>query len=353
MSQQPDLPHLNIKKRRSGDVASSTNLELIFETTEWHRELIEKIKNSQRVMSPLTEERARQIIESLEGIGEDLDTANTPAVHAVRSTLSGLKAEMSRRIETDSKYAECRAKLEKLSKDGFFLRFGDYFANAVGDLIFNPAQVSNLSKMAVEVSKEAKKPQKRGRRQKGEESTNPESETDTMKIFLTQTWIQIDEILTLEEEQKISFAIKAPTPMADLIENLAKMAKMPDYKGIRIAITMYAQRNDIVHRPLVEMAKAGNYYVLATRLRDDLRALVLQRYITPEEKQTTRLAIFKTADWYFEEFKFDEYTYELLDYRPRPAGKDGKPIREKAKGSAPSIPQRRERPRRGRPIPST
>ncbi|KAI0835749.1 hypothetical protein F5Y06DRAFT_275284 [Hypoxylon sp. FL0890] len=326
MSQQTDLSTFNIKKRRGGDIVGSTDVEPFSETTQWLRELIEENKYGQRVMSPLTEERARQIIEYLEGIGEDLDTADTPAIHAVQSTLSRLKAEMSHRIKTDSKYAECRAKLEKLSKDGFFLRFGDYFTNAVGD----------LRKMTVEVSKEAKKTQEKARWQKEEELTYPDSETDAMKSFLTQTWIQIDKILTLEEEQLASSVTKPPTPMTNLIESLAGLDKMPDYKGIRTAITMYAQRDDLAHQHLADIAKAGNYYALATRLRDDLRALVLQKHITPDEKETTRLAIFNMADRYFKEFKFDEYTYELLDYRPRRVGKDGKPIRKREKGSTQS-----------------
>ncbi|KAI1402512.1 hypothetical protein F4819DRAFT_275525 [Hypoxylon fuscum] len=281
MSQQADLLPLNIKKRRGGNDAGSTDVEPISQTTQWLRELIEKNKNGQRVMSPLTEKKARQIVASLEGIGEDLDTADTPAVQALRGTLSGLKAEMTRRIDTDSKFAECREKLEKLSKDGFFLRYGDYFANAVGD----------LRKMALEVSKEAKKIQKKETTQKGEESTRPDSENDAMKIFLTQSWINIDKILTFEENQLQSSTTKLPTPMTTLIENLAVLAKIPVYTSIRTAITMYAQRNDLVHRHLAEMAKAGNYYGLATRIIEDLRALVVQKYITPEEKETIRLAI--------------------------------------------------------------
>lgn len=217
MSQQADLLPLNIKKRRGGNDAGSTDVEPISQTTQWLRELIEKNKNGQRVMSPLTEKKARQIVASLEGIGEDLDTADTPAVQALRGTLSGLKAEMTRRIDTDSKFAECREKLEKLSKDGFFLRYGDYFANAVGD----------LRKMALEVSKEAKKIQKKETTQKGEESTRPDSENDAMKIFLTQSWINIDKILTFEENQLQSSTTKLPTPMTTLIENLAVLAKIP------------------------------------------------------------------------------------------------------------------------------
>ncbi|KAI1205367.1 uncharacterized protein F4807DRAFT_443768 [Annulohypoxylon truncatum] len=335
MSQQTKLSPLNIKKRRGADLAASNDEEPITEITQWLRELIEKNKTGQRVMSPLTEERARQIVENLEGIGEDLETADTPLVRGVRGALSGFKDEMCRRLETDCKYAKCREKLEKLSKDGFFLRYGDYFANAVGD----------LRKAALEVSKEAKKTRKKAMRENGKAPTHLDSEAHAMREFLTQTWSQIDEILTLEG-RKLKSPGKPPAPMTDLIKMLAKYAQIPNYKGIRIAISMYGKRNDLVHRHLAVLAKEGNYFGLATRLRDDLRALVLQRFISSEDKEITRVSIFKMIDRYFEEFKLDEDTYELMDYRPWPVGQDRKPIRKRAERPAPSTRQK-ESPRCG------
>ncbi|KAI0881531.1 uncharacterized protein GGS22DRAFT_196462 [Annulohypoxylon maeteangense] len=300
-------------------ISGVSDVETISETTKWLRELIERKKNGKQVISPFTEERARQIMVSLEDISEDLDSVDTPAVIAVRNNLSRLKAEMSRRIQTDFKYAECREKLEKVSKDGFYLRFGDYFANAVGD----------LRKVAVEVSKEAKKMQKKARKRKGGELACPSSEAEAIELFLSQPWSEIDRILT-DEENLLESSPKDPiTPMSDLVQTLALTAKLFDRKSVRVAIAMYARRNDLVHRHLAELAKAGRYFTLASRIRDDLRALLLQKYITPEEKETTRVAILKLADRYFEKFKINEHKYEVMTFREWPMGKDGRPIRKK------------------------
>ncbi|KAI1770790.1 hypothetical protein F4818DRAFT_253231 [Hypoxylon cercidicola] len=104
---------------------------------------------------------------------------------------------MSRRMEVDAQYAECRVKLEQVAHDGFYLRYGDYYAMTL----------QQLRTEAIKVDKEAKKIAKKSRNKRSQPSEASETgveesslESKTMRFFMTQTWAAIDE--RLDEEEK-------------------------------------------------------------------------------------------------------------------------------------------------------
>ncbi|KAI1403208.1 hypothetical protein F4819DRAFT_506537 [Hypoxylon fuscum] len=328
-SHSPDLnTSLVIRKRKQENDNSNTSARPVAEMTAWIRDILaSKNEKGQRVMSPLTESRARQILADFERIGDD--QSESPWAIAARNTLSTLKEEMTRRIEVDAQYAECRIKLEQVAHDGFYLRYGDYYA----------VTLQQLRTEATKVNQEAKKIAKKGRNKRSQPSEASEmgaeeesTEAKAMRFFMTQPWAKIDERLAEEEMTPAGHEY-----LTDLVKKLAKSANLPGDKYVRLAIKLYAKRNDTAHKHLGELARTGHFHKLANTIEDDLRTLnefdfwEKQRAVPGEHLEATKQAVFKTASLYFRAFNYDKTTFELLSWVPWPLNSDGTINRSEAK----------------------
>ncbi|KAI1388435.1 uncharacterized protein F4822DRAFT_443418 [Hypoxylon trugodes] len=213
-------------------------------------------------------------------------------------------------MDSHDKTAECVARLKKLSRDGFYLRYGDYLVDLEGS-----------GENAWRVRKEANAVARELQGQPVGET--PEMDVSTVEdFFLNQPWTVIGDVLCREEEEEKEKTYNALTPLSDFIRELAWRVNIYDILGIRIAISLYAGKYDFAHRPVREMARDGRFHRLASKLDDDLRALVTQKCISEKDREAVRLAIMRTARLYFREFHYDEDSYELISWT-RPRGKNG------------------------------
>ncbi|KAI4864103.1 hypothetical protein F4820DRAFT_449308 [Hypoxylon rubiginosum] len=301
----------------SSEVGSSLNM------TSWIRELLElKNEKGQRIMSPLTESRARQILAGFKGVGDGADTSDNPWAKASLATLPAIKVEMTGRMEADAQYAECRIKLEQLAHDGFYLRYSDYYAITLNQL---RTEVTKVIKEAEKIAKKNRK--KRSPLSEAGEMELEEKESteaNTMAFFLNEPWDTIDERLNEEERPPAG-----PIYLKDLISQLAKAANLPGLRFVRSAIKLYAKRNDVAHKNLGDLAKSGHFHKLANTIEADLRTLSTfntwgkQRAVSKGHLETTKQAVFKTAELYFKVFDYDEATSQLLDSVSWPVNPDG------------------------------
>lgn len=292
-------------------------------------------------MSPTTEANVRALLSACHA-DDKARSEGKPSV-LTKESLTTIRHEIERRIETDEKYAEARFKLEKLTADAWLLRYGDYHATTLGAI---RAEARKISRKATrEARRERKKLEKRAGSTGGTTTTdagNAETETDaavppmplttedaTLVTFMTKKWVMINDALEAEEAASRDALLPETVlrPMTDLIRKL--VTGLPAgtlYEDIRLSIKLYACRNDLVHGHAGILASSGRFHELASKLNEDLIDLQRNTSINEESRQSTVAAIMGTIGTYFGKFTRHPDTGELLSYREWPLV-DGKFVR--------------------------
>ncbi|KAI1371238.1 hypothetical protein F4677DRAFT_450657 [Hypoxylon crocopeplum] len=275
MPPESDLPPLPAKKRWDREDLQGDE-ESISETTAWLRGLLEQTnRNGQRSSDSLAAHAAR------------------------RSQVSAVKVGMTRLLKTDEVYSACRLKLEALSRDGFYLRYGDYFAFSLGALCAEAERANDKAENEARIIQTTSKNSKQqlattSRKSVIEgEQLHDDPETDAMSYFLSQPWGAIDQKLQ-QEDTMLGLKPDFIRPMSGLIEKLAGMANMYD------------------------LAKDGHFLSLVTKMRDDLRALVANTSVSEDNRHVTHVAILNTVKLFFQDFTYDEEAYDVTSFKPWP-----------------------------------
>ncbi|KAK0709859.1 hypothetical protein B0T26DRAFT_755004 [Lasiosphaeria miniovina] len=151
-----------------------------------------------------------------------------------------------------------------------------------------------------------------------------------IEFFLTENWMAINERLQAEDPmprppktigladlfgpEPLESKPTMPTPLADLVEKLTgMMSPYQTYENVRKNISLYAQRNDIAHRHLGELARQSRYMELANLITTDLKALYYKTAIDEETRSAAQAAIFATARHFFHTFVWDDDSMNVAD----------------------------------------
>ncbi|KAI1213139.1 uncharacterized protein F4807DRAFT_312558 [Annulohypoxylon truncatum] len=281
-----------------------------------------------------------------------------------------LKEQVAKRLATDEKYAQAKARLDKLNSDIFFIRYEDYFARACDFLRRTLLRERKAAKNRLK--RQMKKHRKWEREAMNEggpskpiqlkpsheaepEGVTKDSESppsspsqldeageEAANTFVHEHWAKIDDILSREDTKVAQWASKKldgrnelppSTPMIDLLEKLTDDQCFVAYLEARNSITNYSKRNDIAHSHIGAMMKENASNKAAKQIQEDLQNLA---YITCMDKSTldaTRTAIFTTARLFFQQLKIDRTTGEVFSMVPWPKDKHGKYIRKEEESS--------------------
>ncbi|KAK3945019.1 hypothetical protein QBC46DRAFT_372531 [Diplogelasinospora grovesii] len=297
-------PRTTVRKRR----VNSDAPDPIEATANWLDGLLkENTAEGRRVMSPTTEANVRALLEAYQQAGNAPPETRAELIQA--ETLTTIRREIDRRLVADAKYAEARWKLEKLEKDAWFLRYGDYHATTLG------AVWTEARRIAEEAKAEASAATSSAR------TTSPVPVVKTpeelaLADFLSQPWITIDQTLR-KEEVAAAFIPPGPppTPMTDLVKKLISFLPDAIYQDVRSSIALYAHRNSMAQGHAGTLASSRKFYELAGKLNTDLVDLMRKRDMSEEVRESTRVAIVGTIALYFKDFERDELSGEPLVLR--------------------------------------
>ncbi|KAI5861203.1 hypothetical protein GGS23DRAFT_577566 [Durotheca rogersii] len=325
-----DSPSILNRKRR----AISDAPDPLEATTKWLDDLLEqRTRQGCRIISPATEANVRAILAKFQR-AQEAPSGEQQNILAAES-LASIRRVIDRRLAIDAKYADARLKLEKLERDAWLLRYGDYHAAALGALR------GEARKIAQKAKRHQKKVQKKQEALEAQmiadgnsagasvsiapsttPTTQPESGDDAVLVeFLSQSWATIDQTLAREEaDAENCFESEPPTqPMTQLVTKLTNLLPLTTiYRDVRESIALYAKRNELAHGHIAKLAESGKFFELAGKLNADLINVICKPGVPAAERRSTESAIMVVVNKYFEEFKRDPETNALLTFRVRP-----------------------------------
>ena len=338
-----DARELTVRKRR----VASDAADPIAATATWLDDLLkQKTADGRRVMSPLTEQSVRLLLAKLQDAARAPEEARVELTQA--ASLAEIREHITRRLETDEKYAAARWKLEQLEKDTWYIRYGEYHATSLKALRNKAREIADDTRKAaaaarIAANREAKKFGKTKKANGGIFANAPTPtatpEEEAIKTFISKPWIEVDSILDEEEKNNAKHppSRRPPTPMLDLVRELVSQIPMMTTMEARESMKIYALRNDIVHSHAGELARTGRLVKLATKFSEDLTALVCERSITEMERDATRASIMYNVGLFFEEFNYDEDIQAVVgDIKSWPQDDKGRFIRPKKRALLPT-----------------
>ncbi|KAI2606602.1 hypothetical protein GGR54DRAFT_620784 [Hypoxylon sp. NC1633] len=317
--------------------------------SSWMKDLLsQKSKDGTRKISPATAKRAQSLLNLCEAMGGEAQDDIIANRQINTELLRCVKSEMERRFETEAKYASCFARLQKALEEGFYIRYGDYYA----------VSLSELRRFAREARKSCKEAQKKNKKKEAAApapvpritmTTNPSPSTNlppstnpppspnpttstsrphqdelAIEIFLREPRATIENNITIETKL-------GAKPMTNLVSELAELADL-DIEYVLATIKLYTTRNGLAYANLGAMAKARQAYELAGRISEDLKDLEdkYEHIISKKTRDATRVAILQAPKLFFEkiEFRPDGGIYYFV---PWPISADGRILREECK----------------------
>ncbi|KAI0385672.1 hypothetical protein F5Y04DRAFT_276196 [Hypomontagnella monticulosa] len=330
---------LFVRKRRA-DGEDDDIQKNISETAKWLKDFVEqKNPNGRRVMSPETKKRAMELLKCFEE--SDEVSKETRMARAAQSSIEMIKVELTKRLETDKKYQEAKETLDRLNKDHFYLRYGNYVAVSCSDLR------SALRSQIAASKRRAKKYEKKNRTPEEEKPIEPTSTPpkplshdppspyppspttrfgqETIDNFLTKPWSVTLKTMEIEDENLHAWCSSGQqdqppaSPMKGLLQALADSLPNMSYLSARDSISFYVSRNQLAHNHIMELAQQRHLSKLLGRLEDDLKNLIFTTYIDPATKDAIKAAIFVTAARIFRTFDYDEDEQEFRNVEFWPA----------------------------------
>ncbi|KAK0614087.1 hypothetical protein B0T14DRAFT_499435 [Immersiella caudata] len=330
------------RKRREDDEDKA--LVLIHETTEWISSLLGERKDDgtpegRRVMSPATEASLRLLLEKYTKAAEADPETRERLTRDI--ALETIRKEVTRRLQADEKYQEATTKLESMMKDAWYLRYGDYHATNLAALREEARDMVKKAKSAAaaaklrsdkEAKKFGKKTAPKGHGSDGSSAPAPPSLTDeekTLRHFVSTRWIELDKLLNFEEEQakRAGGGLSVSTPLSDLLHNLVCLVNNTTYEDTRASMKLYAERNEVAHTDINELARTRQWLKLADRIAEDLAAPETEKLITEEQRAATKAAIWYKIGLYFEIFDLDEESFTVSAMKAWPLDDKGKAVR--------------------------
>lgn len=303
---------LSIRKRPLGEdgpyTSSSTS-----STKAFLEELLSPERKARRVISPMTEERAKELLAMC-----NLENASL----GVQRAVTHAKAELERRLASDEKYAEEREKLNELHQEQFFLRYGDYHAMVLGKLRKGAKSAkSRTRKLDADTSRTTEKTLAIE-----EDSSKLIDGQSAQEIFRSRPWATINEILKTEDERIKWWELdgspgeKPKTPMLEFLFRISISSLDFNIEEVKRSIDAYSRRNQIAHTSLQNLAIEGQWLDLANQIQKDLQGLATAPTTCHPFVDTTKKAILQMAEKYFSLFDWDENQNKLKDYLHRPLG---------------------------------
>ncbi|KAK3357962.1 hypothetical protein B0T25DRAFT_174797 [Lasiosphaeria hispida] len=319
------------RKRRVDD---DETMETIEATTKWLSDLLKERKpdgtpEGRRVMSPATAESVQKLLD----LFQDAAAADPKDRITMTQSLSlqTIRQVIDSRLKADEKYAPALAKMIQFESDAWHLRYGDYHAKKLAALRVEARSIAQKAEgsaaRAVAATNRAAK--KYGKTTPSSKATPPPAfptaaEEVALQQFVSVSFVEINDILTAEDELAKLPSLLPPTrPMTDLVHKLVTLIPSLTYPKVRTSISLYAHQNNVAHEHIGELARTKMFSVLVDKLRMDLKDLRFEGSITDCEREATLAAIWYNIGLYFEVFKYDEETCQVLEYKPWPQDAGG------------------------------
>ncbi|KAK3360888.1 hypothetical protein B0T24DRAFT_692934 [Lasiosphaeria ovina] len=209
-------------------------------------------------------------------------------------------------------------------KDAWYLRYGDYHATNLAALLEEARDMVKKAKSAAaaakirsdkEVEEFGKKTAPKGHGGDSSSAPAPPPLTDeekTLRHFVSTKWIELDKLLNFEDEQAKRAAgsgLSVSTPLSDLLHNLICLINDTTYKDTRASMKLYAERNEVAHADMNELARTKQWLKLADRIAEHLAALETEKSITEEQRAATKAATWYKIGVHFEIFDLDEESF--------------------------------------------
>ncbi|KAK0656942.1 hypothetical protein B0T16DRAFT_452451 [Cercophora newfieldiana] len=90
---------------------------------------------------------------------------------------------------------------------------------------------------------------------------------------------------------------------------------------------LYAERNEVTHTDINELARTKQWLKLADRIAEDLAALETEKLLTDEQRAATKSAIWYKIGLHFEIFVLDEESFTVSAMKAWPLDDKGKAVR--------------------------
>ncbi|KAI1460564.1 hypothetical protein F4805DRAFT_478431 [Annulohypoxylon moriforme] len=243
-----------------------------------------------------------------------------------------LKAEIGRRLATDEKYAQAKARLEKLNTEMFFIRYGDYFSQTCNFL--RQKLLAERKVVKNRLKRQTRKERKRAKNESGPSPQAKKGPHDTIEQEETATQTGSPPSSPSEMDEEVENVAKGEgdqpsptTPMIDLLEKLTKDQSFIAYLQARRSITLYGKRNDLAHSHIAVMMKDNEIIKAASRVQEDLKDLAEVTCVDKSTICATEEAIFTTAKLFFKELGLDKETGTIYSMVPWPKDKQGNYVR--------------------------
>ncbi|KAI1371976.1 hypothetical protein F4677DRAFT_449810 [Hypoxylon crocopeplum] len=250
------------------------------ETTKWLGNSLEKKSNEGgRVLSPETEKRIRQLMIAYEK--SDFGHIKEKRAEVADSTLEMMKDELVKRLTGDERYADAKKRLDALTHDMFFLKYGDYFAQTCG---FLRSKLLQESKAARKQPIDTTLP-----------PGPPLGSEEEISSFKAKPWAAI--FYGLSEEKRAFFnwhlegesKPRPAAPMTDLLRNLTNENGPVNYRQGWDSIMFYAKRSSVAHTHIGAMMTEHSTATVSYRVQEDLRDLAHVTSVNKEFKADRKL----------------------------------------------------------------
>ncbi|KAK3374212.1 hypothetical protein B0T24DRAFT_667305 [Lasiosphaeria ovina] len=290
-------PGANPSSEEDGD----PKVREVAQTRQWLQELLKSKRNGQRVMSPATERRAKELVALC-----DSKELNATTLEAVRFATE----EMEKRLELDEKYAPALERIRQLEVDSFRLRYGDYLAAYMHHVRKNARILDRWDHDNFPVNTVQLVPPP--------VRTNPEA----WQFFMSQRWTDI--YVRLYKEETEWRTLDDPTDpnvcKAPLTQLLYIIASRTDQRAVDIYHTIgaYSRRNEVAHSAFGDYAKQHMVYEMKNELEKDLRNLAKAPKACQRDVPAIKKAILSTASKYFDPFVWDDETQMVTTAQQRP-----------------------------------